>query len=90
MFCLLFSKGEDEMIVFSISLIVSLIFGWSVSKFLVNAMTGCFGFFISLLVINNLAAYIAYSLGIFDITGIIIGVVIGSLYGVLTETLRFD
>ncbi|MDH5532936.1 MAG: hypothetical protein OEX81_00725 [Candidatus Pacebacteria bacterium] len=73
-----------------ISLIIGFLVKWQIAKYLVNALTSLFAFFVILLITNTIGAFVVNSLGVFDITGLIIGTIIGGIFGVISEALRFD
>jgi xanthine/uracil permease len=77
-------------IILVISLVISSIFGWQVSKYLVNALTKFLDLFIALLVIYAIGGFIAHQLDCFNSTGLIIGVIAGTLYGIITEAMKIE
>jgi hypothetical protein len=79
-----------EIIVVAISLIVSFIIEWKVAKITVNVVSSLAALLFVLLVENLIGAYLVTVIPVFNHWGLLIGAILGTLFGIFTEALRLD
>ena len=79
-----------EVLIIVISLFISSIFSWKIAQLFVSLAIGLFEFLIITIVINTVFFHFLNSFGIFNIYGLIIGAIVGTLYGIFSEALKIE